>query len=162
MVLTRLATTHDLEAIYNLAESLTVLDADKGFLLKKPFEYYQSKLNSNTMYVAYSNDYLVGYALVLPEIGQSALNNISCKDYLASIDYVYLDNIASIQKGVGRLLLDRITEDFKGKYLVSAVVSYPLPNKASLKYHRHVKFNPEGLYHDSDGDKSVIFVKELV
>ncbi|OKH31702.1 GNAT family N-acetyltransferase [[Phormidium ambiguum] IAM M-71] len=151
-----------------------------GFLLAKTTEVeIQQNLNQGTnkyfVAVNLSGEVLGFLALAKPKISNDFLNQIiwqddSCKDKILSVRHIYIKVVAIKldyqSRGIGQFMYESLYEKFPNSFISAFIVSKPLCNERSLKFHEKQGFQQVGIWQqkqflDLYNYESVLMFKEI-
>lgn len=155
------------------------LSLNSGFLLAKTTEAeIQQNLSQGIKYfvaVNFSGEVLGFLALAKPKISNDFLNQIiwqddSCKDKILSVRHLYIKVVATKLdyqgKGIAQFMYQSLYEKFPNSFISAFIVSKPLCNDRSLKFHEKQGFQQVGIWQqeqflDLHNYESVLMFKEI-
>lgn len=176
------AKSHNIKSIVEIHNS-NVRDDNgynsHGFLLAKTTEeeILKSLSSANQYFIAVnSNDEVLGFlALSRPKISHDFLDQIvfkdnSYKDKILSDRHIYIKVIAThkkyMGKGIAQLMYQSLYQRFPHSFLSAFVVSKPISNDRSIRFHHQQGFTQIGIFQkdifiDLQNYESILFFKEI-
>ncbi|MFB2935328.1 N-acetyltransferase family protein [Aerosakkonemataceae cyanobacterium BLCC-F154] len=155
------------------------LSPNAGFLLTKTTEAeIEQNLSQGTKYfvaVNFSGEVLGFLTWAKPKISTEFLNQIiwldeSCKDKILSDRHLYIKTVATKPdyhgKGIAQFIYKSLYEQFPNSFISTFIVSQPLGNVRSIKFHEKQGFQQVGIlrkerFLDLDNYESVLMFKEI-
>jgi GNAT superfamily N-acetyltransferase len=146
-------TIHEINQEY-LRNNLT--DNSKGFLLGNRSKKWILE-NLDKYFVVEEKGHMLGYVEIDFKIGEDNFatgtwESVSVQkevlDKIKNMNFVYLVQIASNRhrKGVGKRIVEGLSQKFTGSILISFVAYKPYLNEASLRFHEKAGFRKVGLF----------------
>ncbi len=168
----------DVDQIIEINKSYLTLKTKSGFFirdLEKKEVIDSIEKGENSFYVVEGKKgRVLGYAEILEEIDNVIIDNLDWVDekdkkILLKNDYLLISKIATRRgirrKGIGKFLYENLFENYKDKDFFAFIVTKPVENKTSIKFHkkmgfRKVAYFSKNEFMDIKNYESILLVKE--